>query len=168
MTTEATSSTRETRSRGTNALGQALAATLVIGLLVAVAGLIFADGAAARGAAARGAAVAVAIVLVVFGLGAVAVDYVARVLPSAALMIAMTTYALQVVLMALVFVSLERSDLLDSELDRDWLGATLIIVAFTWMTAQILTTTRARIPVYDLPSDNRVQGEGRAAVGGDR
>lgn len=163
MTTEATSSTRETRSRGTNALGQALAATLVIGLLVAVAGLIFADGAAARGAA-----VAVAIVLVVFGFGAVAVDYVARVLPSAALMIAMTTYALQVVLMALVFVSLERSDLLDSELDRDWLWATLIIVAFTWMTAQILTTTRARIPVYDLPSDNRVQGEGRAAVGGDR
>ena len=163
MTTEATSSTRETRSRGTNALGQALAATLVVGLLVAAAGLIFADGAAGRGAA-----VAVAIVLVVFGLGAVAVNYVARVLPSAALMIAMTTYALQVVLMALVFVSLERSDLLDSELDRDWLGATLIIVAFTWMTAQILTTTRARIPVYDLPPDNRVQGEGRAAVGGDR
>ena len=163
MTTEATSSTRETRSRGTNALGQALAATLVVGLLVAAAGLIFADGAAGRGAA-----VAVAIVLVVFGLGAVAVNYVARVLPSAALMIAMTTYALQVVLMALVFVSLERSDLLDSELDRDWLGATLIIVAFTWMTAQILTTTRARIPVYDLPPDNRVQGEGRAVVGGDR
>ena len=78
-------------------------ATLVLGVAAVVAGLLLSGPSAAAGAA-----VGFGMVLVFFGTGAVVVSAVASVSPVASLMVAMLTYTLEVVLVALVFVALER------------------------------------------------------------
>ena len=72
--------------------------------------------------AAAGAAVGFGMVLVFFGTGAVVVNAVATVSPVASLMVAMLTYTLEVVLVALVFAALDGSGALDGAVDRTWAG----------------------------------------------
>lgn len=120
--------------------------------VLATVALLVAASATTGSAAVLGVLVAAGIVLVVFGLGTAAVSVVARILPSAALMIAMVTYLLQVVLMAVILTVLQRSGLLGDEIDRAWLGGAVIVLAFVWLIAQTIATATARIPVYDLPS----------------
>ena len=72
-------------------------------------------------------------------------------MPTAALLVALLTYTLQVVLMGLLFAVLAESGALDSALDAEWLGGTVIVGTLLWLTIQIVLTTRLRIPVYDLP-----------------
>jgi ATP synthase protein I len=91
-------------------------------------------------------------VLVFFGLGAVVLDVVAGIAPALSMLVALLTYTLQVVLVGLVFVGLGRSGLLDSQLDAEWLGGTVIAGTLTWLAAQVVTTVRTRLPVYDLPA----------------
>ncbi|HEX4978302.1 MAG TPA: hypothetical protein VFV40_10600 [Nocardioides sp.] len=121
-------------------------ATILVGAAVAVAGALV-DGLPA----AAGAGAGLLMVLVFFGLGAVVLDVVAGVAPTLSLLVAMLTYTLQVVLVGLVFVGLTRSGLLDSDLDADWLGGTVIVGTLTWLAAQVVTTLRTRQLVYDLP-----------------
>ena len=73
----------------------------------------------------------------VFGLGALVVDRVAGALPSAALLVALMTYTLQVVLLAALFLALSGSGLLDDELDRRWLAGTIIAGTFVWLGAHL-------------------------------
>lgn len=128
--------------------------TLVGAGLVCVAlGLAAATlGAVTRGApAAYGALVGTLLVVAVLGLGSLAVDLVAGLMPTAALLVALLTYALQVVLMGLVFVALSGSGLLDGTLDRGWVGGTVIGGTVVWLVSQVVLTSRLRIPAYDLP-----------------
>ena len=76
----------------------------------------------------------------------------------ATLVIALLTYTLQVVAMALAFAALQRSGLLDDALDRGWLAGTVIVGTFGWLVAQIVLATRARIPVYELEGDRPQAG----------
>ncbi len=105
--------------------------------------------AAAGSSGALGAAVGGAIAVGVFAFGSFAVDVVSRVMPAASLLFALMTYTLQVLVMALVFVALSRSGLLDHEIDRDWLGAAIILGAFVWIAAQIRMAVTARIPAFE-------------------
>lgn len=143
MTTE---SKQVARPQGVPALLGAAVSGLVVAVVITVAGALTGGSAAAYGAL-----VGAAIALVVFAVGSFSVDLVARLVPSMSLMVAMLTYTLQVVAMALVFVGLSRSGVLDDTLDRGWLAAGVIAVTVVWLLAQVRLTVRARIPAYDLP-----------------
>ena len=121
-------------------------ASAALGVAAAVTGALVAGAPAAYGAA-----VGILIVVGVFGFGSFVVNTVAALMPTAALLVAMLTYTLQVVAMGLVFVALSRSGLLDAELDREWLAGTVIAGTLVWVVSQIVVTMRVRIPIYDLP-----------------
>lgn len=104
-------------------------------------------------AAVAGAAVGGVMVLVFFTFGAVVVSMAARVAPATALLVAMVTYTLQVLLVAVASLALVRSGLLDSDLDRGWLAAGVIGATFAWMAGQILSTLRAPIPAWEPRAD---------------
>ncbi|TWH01665.1 ATP synthase protein I [Nocardioides sp. J9] len=133
----------------------ALAATASAVVLVGVAALV------SGGPAAAGAAVGGLIAVGVFAFGSFAVEAVARLLPSASLLFAMVTYTFQVALMALVFVALNTSGLLDDELDRNWVGGAIILGAFVWMGVQIVLATTARIPAFETRPSTPSEGGAR-------
>jgi len=143
MTTE---TPRPTPLAGGRVLLGAAAVALLAGLFVVAVGALAGGSGAAYGALV-GSAVAVA----VFLLGAGTVHVVAGVMPAASLLVALLTYTLQVAALALVLVGLDGSGLLDGALDRRWLAGALITATVAWLVAQIVFTSRARIPVYDLP-----------------
>lgn len=124
-------------------LRAAVVSALAAGLVVALAAVV-ADGSATAGAAVGGA-----IAVGVLAFGAFAVDAVSRLMPAASLLFAMVTYTFQVVLMALVFVALNRSGLLDEKLDRGWLGGAIIAGVLVWTVVQIRLATTARIPAFE-------------------
>jgi ATP synthase protein I len=133
-------------------------AALVAAVLLAVLGAaLLVDRSAAYGAA-----VGAAVVLGVLGGGSMAVSVVARVLPGASLLFALLTYTLQVVLLLVVFASLDDAGLLDSRIDREWLSGTVVAGTLAWIFVQILVATRARIPAYDAlpePPEGEPKGE---------
>lgn len=148
MTTEAPRTGQVDRDSGTSVLVGAGAAVLVLGLLTALAGALTSGSAAANGSL-----VGTLLVVGVLGFGSFVVNVVAGVMPPAALMVALLTYTLQVVLMGLVFAALSGSGLLDTTLDRNWLAGAVIGGTAIWLVSQVLLATRRRIPVYDLPSE---------------
>ncbi|GAB3196433.1 hypothetical protein GCM10027062_05660 [Nocardioides hungaricus] len=159
MTTE---TARAPRDPGTRALVRAALVSAAVGLMLT---LVAALG---RGsAAAWGALVGTLLVVAVFAFGSFSVNLVATVLPSAALLVALLTYTLQVVVMGLVFVGLSGSGLLDGDLDRRWLAGSVIAGTVAWLAVQIGVATTRRIPAYDLPERDLARlgirrGEGSA------
>ena len=125
----------------------ALLATGVAGLAAVVLGGVL-DGSAA----ALGSTIGAVMVCLFFGAGAVVLGVVARLAPAASLLIALLTYTLKIVLIALVFVGLSRSGALDGTVDAQWLGGTVIACTLVWIAAQITSSMRSRQPLYDLPS----------------
>ncbi len=148
MTTEAPRTPQVDRDSGVSVLVGAAVAALVLGLVLSVVGAF-----AAGSAAALGALVGTALVVVVLAGSSLVVNLVAGIMPTAALMFALLTYTMQVVLMGLVFAALSASGLLDSTLDRSWLATAVIGGVAIWLVSQVLLVTRRRIPVYDLPSE---------------
>ena len=148
MTTEAPRTAQADRDSGVSVLVGAAVAALVLGLVLALAGAF-----AAGSEAALGALVGTALVVVVLGGSSLVVNLVAGIMPTAALMFALLTYTMQVVLMGLVFAALSASGLLDSTLDREWLAGAVIGGVVIWLVSQVLLVTRRRIPVYDLPHE---------------
>jgi len=63
-----------------------------------------------------------------------------------------------------VFIGLSRSDAFVSTLTEDWLAAGLIAGTLTWMAAQVFTTLRTPIPVWEGPSDEAGQSGPAAEV----
>ncbi|MGB0101130.1 MAG: hypothetical protein WBP61_12700 [Nocardioides sp.] len=157
--------TTETAARprvpGTRALVRAALATVVLGLAATLVAALTSGSAAAWGAA-----IGTAIVVGVFAFGSFTVNLVASVMPAAALIVALLTYTLQVVAMALVFVALSRSEALDASVDPAWLAGTVIAGTIVWLTVQVVVATTTRIPVYDLPEAGLVSsGTGTPEAG---
>lgn len=142
-----TTATQHSTGRpGARVLMGAAAVALGAGLALSLVGAL-----ASGSTAAYGALVGTVLAVGVFALGAFSVNLVAGVMPSASLLVAMLTYTLQVVLMALVLVALSSSGALDDGLDRGWLAGAVITVTLVWLLCQIVLVTRARIPAYDVP-----------------
>lgn len=144
MTTE---SKQDTRTGVSPLLGAAAAGLVLVGVL-AIAGGLAAGGPGLVAAAAGGG-----LALVVLGSGTAVVHVVSDVMPSASLLVALLTYTLQVVLMALVALALVRVDVGGQELSRGWFAGSLIAVTALWMAVQVWLASRVRIPAYDLPSN---------------
>lgn len=95
-----------------------------------------------------GATLGAVVVFGFFSFGALAVDMVARVMPSVSLLIALLTYALQVVLLGVVFLALARSGATESAIDAYWLAGTVIGVTLAWTVGQVVGETRSRQLVF--------------------
>lgn len=150
MTTE---SQQDTRHGASPLLGAAIASALLVAAL-GVVGLLVAGSAGLLGALAGGG-----LALVVFLLGTTVVHTVASVMPAMSLLVALLTYTLQVVLMAVVVVALSRSGLTGEELSREWFAGAVIAVTMLWLAVQVWLFTRLRIPTYDLPAHRTPGGE---------
>ena len=150
MTTEMPATT----SIGGRALAWSVAA------VVGIAGALFvAARVAADGRAGLGVVIATAMVVGFFAFGSIVLNAVARAMPSAALLIAMMTYTLQVVLIGVVFIAVRRSGLVgtdaESAADATWLAVSIIVLTLVWMIATTIVAMRQRIPVYDLGAGAR-------------
>ncbi len=141
MTTESTQDTRTGFSPLLGALAAGAAAVLV---LVVVAAL--ADGRAAVVGAAGGGV----LTLAVFACGVAVVSVVARMMPSASLLVALMTYALQLLVLALCVAAIERAGVGAEDLSRGWFATAVIVVTLLWVVGQLVTATRQRIPAYEL------------------
>ena len=131
-----------TTSQHLHPLAAAAVAGVAAGVLVVVAG-----AAVAGSAGAAGAAVGAAVTLAVFAFGAVSVDLATRIQPRSGLLVALVTYALQVVVLVLFFARLRQSTLLEDTLDPRWLAASVVVVTLTWTALQIVTWHRGGTPV---------------------
>jgi ATP synthase protein I len=89
-------------------------------------------------------------------------------MPSAALVVALLTYVLQVVLMGVVFLALDQSGQLDEGIDRAWLAGTIIGGTMVWLLVQVVLETTRRIPAYDLPESPVASGGGHRPQAGER
>ena len=93
-----------------------------------------------------------AMVCVVFASGTAVLGVVAYVAPAASMLVALLTYTLQVVVVAVVYVALKQGGALEGPVDPRWLSGAVIACTLAWTTAQIVVSVRGRQPVYDLPS----------------
>lgn len=159
MTTETATAQRDT---GFRVLVRAALVSAALGLVLTVVAAL-----AGGSAAAWGALVGAVLVVTVFGFGAFTVNLVATVMPVAALLVALLTYVLQVVVMGLVFAVLSGSGLLDDTLDRTWLAGTVIAGTVTWVVVQVAVATTRRIPVYELPERDLAASGARRPEGGE-
>lgn len=132
----------------------------VLGVLAGTAVLTGVALVAADAAAVRSALLGGGLVVVFFAFGAVNVSVAARIAPATAMLVALVTYTMQVVLVLLAFVALRRSDAFEETLVEGWLAAGLIVGTLVWMTAQVVTTLRTPIPPWE-PAD-RAQEVGAA------
>ena len=142
MTTESMQDTR----RGASPLLVASVAGAGAVVLLAVAGRLV-DGAPGL----TGALVGGVLTLAVFVLGIGLVNVAARVLPAASLMVALLTYTLQLLVLVLAVVVLDRTGLAGDELSRGWFAAGVIAVTVLWLLGQVVTATRQRIPAFEEP-----------------
>ena len=147
MTTTTNSKGQTPRIGGSGVLLSAAVATLLAGSLIVIGGAL-----AAGTSAAYGAAIGVGITAAVFLLGSLMVNTVAGLVPSASLLVALMTYVLQVVLMAVIFATLSNASVFEDPTPRVWLAAGVISATATWVVAHIWLATRQRIPHYDLSS----------------
>ncbi len=115
-------------------------------VLVAAAAVVSGSSGAA------GAMIGTLMICAVFAFGAVVLGIVATVSPSASLYVALLTYLLQVVAVGLVYAALKRGGQLDGQVDARWLSAAVIACTLAWTAAMVVGFTRARRPIYDLPS----------------
>lgn len=126
-------------------LGRVLVVTFLAGVAMAALGGLL-DGRDGALGAAAGAGIVLGVLA--FGCGSLAV--VARVQPSATLLVALVSYLVQAVLLLLVFVRLTEVPPFDDGSGRVWLAIGLVAGTLAWLTAQLVLTVRQRIPYYDL------------------
>lgn len=105
-------------------------------LTLAVAAVVVA-GLVGGAPAAWGVVVGAVTVVVVFSFGMAVTHAVASISPALSLLVALLTYALQLVVLVLVLTGLERSDALGATLDRRWIGGTIIVGTLVWSTALV-------------------------------
>ncbi len=132
---------------GVSPLLGSVALSLVAAGVLAAAGGVFGGAAGARGAAAGALAT-----LLTFGWGIYVVSVVAKVLPSASMMVALLTYALQLMLMAVFAVAMMRASDGGDFLAHGWIAAGVVTIAVVWIAAQVVWTVRLRTLAYDLPT----------------
>lgn len=131
-------------SRGASA-GAALALVVATVVLAVVAAAVSGQT-ALLGVLAGGA-----LVLAVFTFGAVVVGMVAMLVPKAALLVALLTYTLQLLLLLVVFIAFHDSADAQAAVSGDWLGGGMVAATLAWITGQLVVTVRT--PVAPWPPE---------------
>lgn len=143
MTTEMN---RRPGDPGLRVLGLTTVGAFVVAALVTFLAWLVGGTGAVGGAAAGAFSLAV-----VMSFGTFVVHTVAAAIPSLSLLVAMMTYALQIVMVGAFFLALKRSDALGTTVDGTWLVVGVVVGSLSWSANQIWLSARARIPMYDLP-----------------
>ena len=130
-------------------VGRALVVTLVVAVLAAGLALVTAGGPQLAGALAGAGLVAG-----FFVFGMVNTALATAFAPRVALLVALVTYTLQVVVLGLVLVAVSRSGLTPDRLDARWLAGTVIVGALGWTLALVLDALGS---VDDVTSDEVVR-----------
>ena len=125
-------------------VGGALVVTLLIGVTGSV--LAVAVGGAAQLA---GALLGTGVVAAFFVFGMVNTALAAAFAPRVAMIVALTTYTVQVVALALLLVAVSRSGLAPDRLDVGWLAGTVIAGALGWTVALVVDALRTPLPEPD-------------------
>ena len=137
-----------------------LAAGLSVAAAVVTASLVAGLVAGSQGglAALAGGGIAGAVLVS----GSAVVNAAIRMAPQAAMVVAMTTYTLQVVLVLVVFLALESSGAMGSTLSTGWLAAGVIVATAAWTVGQLVASAKARIPAYDIELPGAPEPSSRA------
>lgn len=151
MTTATPASNRTARPYGVAALGAAVLASVVAGVVTAVLALAL-DGSTGLIGALAGAGIA----LLVLATGFALVDMVSGLVPAFSMIFALLTYSFQVVVLAGVLAVLRSADDIDATLTPGWFAAGVIVVALAWSVCLVWHAMHARVPLYDLPGDSAV------------
>ena len=122
-------------------VGRALLVTLVLG--VAAAGLALLTGGHAE---VVGALAGTGVVAAFFVFGMANAALAAAFAPRAALVVALTTYTVQVVALGLLLVAVSRSGLSPDRLDVRWLAGVVIAGALGWTVALVVDAVRTPLP----------------------
>lgn len=157
MTTEGPASPVAGSGVRVEGLGLASVVVTAVGVLLTLVALLVGGAGAATGAAA-GALLVVSF----FTFGAFSVNLVATVAPRASMLFALMTYTLQVLLLAVVLIAANRSDLAPATLDPRWLAGTVIVGTLVWMAA-LLTGALRSGPSLDRPFEEPVEPSGGAS-----
>ncbi len=140
MTTASTHDTRTGSSPLLGALAVGAGAVLVVVVLAALV-----DGRAAVVGAAGGGV----LTLAVFAAGVAVVTVVARHMPSASLLVALMTYTLQLLVLALCVAAIEQAGVTAEDLSRGWFAAAVVAVTLVWVAGHLVAATRQRIPAFE-------------------
>jgi ATP synthase protein I len=89
-----------------------------------------------------GALAGAGIVGAFFLFGSLTTGFVAAHAPQISLVVALMTYTLQVLLLAVVLVGLSRSEAAQDALDERWLGGSVLVGALAWTGALVVGATR--------------------------
>lgn len=116
----------------------ALALSALVGA-AAAGGAVLVHG---PGAEASGALVGAAIVAGFFLLGSLTTGFVAQHAPRLSLVVALLTYSLQVLLLAVVLVAVNGSESAQEALDQQWLGMTVLAGTLAWTAALVTAAAR--------------------------
>ena len=144
MTTESKQDTRQvTRAAASPLLGAGLAGAAAVLVLAVVAVVV--DGSPGL----AGALVGGLLTLAVFAVGTTLVSAAARTLPAASLLVALLTYTLQLLVLAVAVGALERSGLAGEQLSRGWFAAAVIAVTCLWLAGHVRGALRQRIPAFE-------------------
>lgn len=134
-------------------LGLALAGTTAAGVLLAMLGWLLTGSHGAMGAG-----FGTLLVVGFFGFGAVTVNLVAAVTPRASMVVALLTYVLQVLMLALALVGLSRSDLAPGTVDPRWVAGAVLVGTLVWTGALLVGTVRAGVPPVEEAVSDRSRG----------
>jgi ATP synthase protein I len=125
---------------GWTAVRTGLAVTAAAGLVIAGLALLLGGG---RGLA--GAALGTAVVACFFSVSKAVLRAVARRAPLLLLPAALATYAVKIILLGVVLVTLQNTDVVDVR----WLAWSVLVGVVGWVGAELWVATRTRVPFYD-------------------
>lgn len=148
MTTDATRGTSGA-SLGAHHPGLRVLVVASLAGLVVVASTTLVAGWWHGGDAAAAAGVGGGVALAVFGVGTLVVHLVSGLLPQMSLLVALLTYTLQLLVMALVVTGLADTSIADTATSRGWFVAAVIAVTLGWLITQVWQATRLRIPAFE-------------------
>lgn len=151
LTTESSSTSRATSA------GQLLIAAscaVVVGLLIGLGSAVL-SGQGALGAALAGTGIGIGVLF----FGSLLVDLVASVMPSAALLVALLTYTLQLALLLVLLIAIDDSHAFSAPAEARALATAVIGVVLAWTVSQVTLAVRRRTPVFDLGTTHTMAGE---------
>jgi ATP synthase protein I len=113
-------------------------------------------------AQARAVVVGAVVVAVFFGLGLLVMSAALKFQPAAALPLALMTYVLQMAVVTLAFVVMDRTEVLGTSIDATWLTVTVAVLTVLFTAGLMWWGVRVRVPLYDLDAatPSRVSDEG--------